>query len=123
MSYSTISSMIILIPGTLGDEVYSFKIAAEQKAWLKADLAALGDKSTPVYVMLHCPVHSKPKLDKSRTMSTYAIRWTTANSCYGCFAGFSDVKVFSGHAHINWSAGSKPRGHTREYNVGSVCAT
>ena len=109
-------------PGTLGDEVYSFKIAAEQKAWLKADLAALGDKSTPVYVMLHCPVHSKPKLDKSNNVNV-RYQMDDGKTLMDVFAGFSDVKVFSGHAHINWSVQDPNHAAIREYNVGSVCAT
>lgn len=109
-------------PGKVNDDCYSYYITDTQLAWLRADLMNVKDKSTPIYVLAHCPMHAKPKLDENGNM-VYGYKWTNGLAVANILKDFKEVNVFTGHSHVNWSAANQANSNIREFNVGSVCAT
>lgn len=109
-------------PGTLSDSCYSYYISSLQMSWLKADLAALKDKTTPIYVLTHCPMHEKPKLD-ANGKPQYGYKMKDGAELAALLKNFNVVNVFTGHAHTNYGVVNHEYSNIREYNVASVCAT
>lgn len=109
-------------PGSVNDDCYEYYITDTQLNWLRADLANVKDKNTPVYVMAHCAMHKKPKVDASGKV-TISTNWKNAQDVATLLKDFKEVNVFTGHSHINWSCENPSYSNIREYNVGSVCAT
>ena len=71
---------------------YEVGITAEKLAWLEADLGTV-DKSTPVVLCMHVPMHKAPSADGS---SSY--NFDGAAELEGMLSGY-DVNVLTGHTH------------------------
>lgn len=108
--------------GKLSDECYEYRLTTEQMNWLKADLATVADKSKPVHILGHVPMHKKPKLNASGTPDN-KFQWLDGSDIATALSGFRNVKVFTGHTHINYSLTDAQNSSVFEYNVASVCAT
>ena len=103
----------------LGDRSYQRYLTTIQLNWLKEDLAAVTDKTTPIIVSFHCP-------STSNYNSTFAVTKsfsTTAKTdeFHNCFTDFSNVHFLSGHTHYN--ANMQVKSNIREHNVAAVCET
>lgn len=107
--------------GIVGSRSYNATVAANQIAWLKKDLATLKDKSTPVVVGLHIPVHSNPTTVDAQGNQTNRISLKNGSELLSCLQGFSNVHIVSGHSHINFSV--EVSDAVMEHNTGAVCAT
>lgn len=95
-------------------------ITPEQMAWLKKDLALITDKSTPVVVCMHIPLHGHPGRSETGELITRR-QITNADEFVDAFAGFSKVRILSGHTHVNFNI---PVSDTMtEHNIGGACAT
>lgn len=92
---------------------YEVGITAEKLAWLEADLGTV-DKSTPVVLCMHVPMHKAPSADGS---SSY--NFDGAAELEGMLSGY-DVNVLTGHTHYNFNVSD---GNIREHNIAAVCAT
>ncbi|MFD1770664.1 calcineurin-like phosphoesterase C-terminal domain-containing protein [Sphingobacterium suaedae] len=103
-------------PGTVGDRDYNVEITENQIAWLKKDLAMLPDKHTPIILAMHIPMHSNPKLGATHTVIK------NASALQDCLQSFENVKIFTGHTHINYRV-TDSESTLQEYNIGAVCAT
>ena len=106
--------------GNEGDRNYNTNISPEQIAWLKKDLAAITDKSTPIVVAMHTPLYKRPTLDANENqVNGYAL--DNGSTLVDCLKDFSTVHVLSGHSHINYRVEEET--NLMEHNTGAICAT
>lgn len=98
-----------------GNMNYINGLTNEQFEWLQQDLAAVEDKSRPVFVSLHCPLNS---FDSSFTPKNGL---DNGDAIINCFNEFPEVHFLSGHTHNNYNI--KRGENILEHNVAAVCAT
>ena len=108
-------------PGTVGDRSYENFVTEQQLAWLEKDLAALVDRSAPLVVAMHSPVYAKPVSLDAAGNPVQSLSLKNGKALLACLAGFANVKIITGHAHINYV--SEISEAVTEYNVGAVCAS
>lgn len=102
--------------GMMGDRSYEATITNEQIEWLKKDLALVEDKSAPLVVAMHVPLYNNPTLGAA----TYSLK--NASTLLNVLQSFSNVKVLSGHTHINYRV-KQESSNVEETNVAAVSAT
>ena len=106
--------------GTVGDRNYNTVITSDQIAWLKKDLAAITDKSTPIIVAMHTPLYKRPSLDANgNQVNSYAL--DNGGTLVDSLKDFSTVHVLSGHTHINYRIDDEA--NLMEHNTAAICAT
>lgn len=102
------------------NKVESPAITPTQMEWLKKDLALVTDKSTPIVVCMHIPLHGHPGRDEGGNLITKT-QLQGAYEFVQAFSGFSKVRILSGHTHVNFNI---PVSDTMiEHNIGGACAT
>lgn len=106
--------------GTIGDRSYNDRVNNDQIEWLKKDLAAITDKSTPIVLAMHTPLYANPSLGTGGTQVN-KIDMANGGVLIDCLKDFSTVHVLTGHTHINYTAEEKPS--LIEHNVAAICAT
>jgi len=106
--------------GTVGSRNYKVNVSSDQIEWLKKDLAAITDKSTPIVVAMHVPLYRKPTLD-SNGKQINRVYLSNGNELIDCFNDFSKVNVLSGHVHVNYRV--EEEHNIMEHNTGAICAT
>lgn len=104
--------------GTVGDLSYNRHIVEGQQNWLKNDLAAISDKSTPIVIGFHCNAHSNYNEFFSTTKS---ITSESTDALLSYLSGFSEVHLLSGHTHYN--ANIPVTSKIIEHNTAAVCET
>ncbi|WP_321334442.1 calcineurin-like phosphoesterase family protein [uncultured Bacteroides sp.] len=107
--------------GVIGSRNYNGAIVADQIAWLKKDLATITDKSTPIVVAMHIPLHENPTAVTSDGGQVDQVSLDNGNELMACLNGFSKVHILSGHTHINFSVEASDA--LMEHNTAAVCAT
>lgn len=106
-------------PGTVGARNYNGKVVQSQMEWLKKDLATITDKSTPIVVATHIPIHKHPALDASGNQVDQ-VGLNNGDALIDYLSDFSTVHFLTGHTHVNFSV-EKPS--LMEHNIGAICAT
>lgn len=106
--------------GTVGKRNYKAAIGSEQLAWLRKDLAALPDSTTPVVVALHIPLHRTPALE-DRPEKENGYRLEDASALLDALQRHN-VHLLSGHIHINYTVNAGPD-KLMEHNTAAICAT
>lgn len=106
--------------GNVGNRDYRERLSTDQLEWLKKDLAALADKSTPIMIATHTPVYGNPSLDASNHQAN-TFKLDNATELMACLAEFSTVHLLTGHTHINYTVEEEP--HIMEHNTAAICAT
>lgn len=106
-------------PGNVGARNYNGKVVSDQMEWLRKDLATIKDKSTPILVATHIPIHKYPTLDASGNQVDQ-VGLSNGNELMNSLSDFSNVHVLTGHTHTNFSV-DKP--NLMEHNIGAICAT
>ncbi|MBC9796833.1 calcineurin-like phosphoesterase C-terminal domain-containing protein [Sinomicrobium weinanense] len=106
--------------GNVGQRNYNEKIVSDQLEWLKKDLAAITDKSTPVVVAMHTPLYKRPSLDAGGNQVNQ-LDLMNGSELIDCLKDFSTVHVLSGHVHVNYTVEEEPS--IMEHNTAAVCAT
>lgn len=107
-------------PGVVGQRNYYDVISADQLEWLRRDLAAIEDKTAPLIIVMHAPLHRSPSLDENgEQVDTVGLN--NGGALISAVEGFSKVYVVSGHVHTNYTV--KHNEAITEFNVGAVCAT
>ena len=106
--------------GNIGERNYNDLVNTEQMEWLKKDLAAITDKSTPVIVAMHITLHKNPTLDANGNQVN-GVTLNNGSAFIAAFQEFSNVHILSGHTHINFSVEAKAS--LMEHNTAAVCAT
>ncbi len=107
--------------GVIGSRNYNGKVVTEQLEWLKKDLATITDKSTPLVVAMHIPLHDDPTKVNASGKQTDAVTLKNGSLLLGCLADFREVHILSGHTHINFAA--QTVANVMEHNTAAVCAT
>lgn len=107
-------------PGVIGQRNYNDVVSAEQLEWLKKDLATIQDKTAPLIVAMHAPLHRAPTLDENGEQIN-ALSLNNGGALISALAGFQEVYVVTGHAHTNFTV--KQNDAITEFNVGALCAT
>ncbi|ERJ59643.1 hypothetical protein M472_12755 [Sphingobacterium paucimobilis HER1398] len=102
--------------GIIGDREYDNIVTPEQVKWLQTNLSFIEDKSKPVVVVMHVPLYSNPT-----SGSNYATK--NGQEIVDALAGFTNVKIMSGHTHINYRVNKLETPHISEENIGAVSAT
>lgn len=102
--------------GIMGDREYDNIITKNQIEWLKKDLEFLKDKNTPIVIATHVPLYVNP---------TSGSNFYTQNGqeLVDALNGFKNVKVLTGHTHINYRVNKDETSHISEYNIAAVSAT
>ncbi|MDE7443565.1 MAG: calcineurin-like phosphoesterase C-terminal domain-containing protein, partial [Muribaculaceae bacterium] len=106
---------------TTGDREQNNRIMPEQMAWLKKDLAMVSDKSAPLVVCMHVPLHKRADIDASGRQIDDPSYLDNASELIAAVSEFTNVKLLTGHTHINYDARNGSNIH--EYNIAGVCAT
>ncbi|RAV29025.1 metallophosphoesterase [Sinomicrobium soli] len=106
--------------GNVGQRNYNEVIASDQLEWLKKDLAAITDKSTPVVVAMHTPLYKNPSLDSGGNQAD-TIDLLNGSALIDCLKEFPTVHVLSGHTHINYTV--EEESNLMEHNTAAICAT
>ncbi|OFY45150.1 MAG: hypothetical protein A2X18_14570 [Bacteroidetes bacterium GWF2_40_14] len=105
--------------GVIGARDYLEVVSAEQINWLGKDLAEVTDKTTPVIVALHTPVHSVSVNSSGQQVTGNDL--TNGTELKAVFNGFSNVKFISGHTHINYNV--EISSNMYEHNIAAISAT
>lgn len=106
-------------PGNVGERNYNGKVVSDQMEWLRKDLATITDKSTPIVLATHIPIHRYPTLDGSGNQVDQ-VGLSNGSELMNSLSDFSNVHVLTGHTHTNFSV-EKPT--LMEHNIGAICAT
>lgn len=107
--------------GTVGDRNYSGTITPEQLSWLNKDLAEVTDKSKPIVVAFHIPLYTVTGVNSNGENINSLNLTNSGNALISALSQFSDVKILSGHTHVNKNM--EINSNLYEYNIASVCAT
>lgn len=95
-------------------------ITQEQMDWLRKDLATVTDKSTPLVVCMHIPLHSHPgRTESGELVKNRQIK--NADEFIDALSGFSKVRLLTGHTHVNYNVPVDD--NIIEHNIAGVCAT
>ncbi len=84
--------------------------------WLRKDLANVS-MDTPVVVCMHAPLFYRPQCSKPNVPDPTKYRYNYGSQFYNSVKGFKDVRVFTGHAHTNYTVSYL---NMTEYNVGAI---
>lgn len=84
--------------------------------WLRKDLANVS-KDTPIVVCMHAPLFYRPQCSKPNVPDPTKYRYNYGSQFYNSVKGFKDVRVFTGHAHTNYTVSYL---NMTEYNVGAI---
>lgn len=106
--------------GVIGQRNYNDVVSSEQLEWLKKDLATVEDKTAPLIIAMHAPLHRAPTLDENGDVVN-SLSLNNGGALISALAGFSQVRVLTGHIHVNNTV--KYSEAITEYNMGAVCAT
>jgi hypothetical protein len=99
-----------------GDRTYNSGFTAMQLEWLRQDLAAVEDKSAPLFISFHIP--------SSSLSSTWVVTKAGFTAeFWNCLTGFSNVHVLSGHTHVTRNMEDPAYPHIYEHNIAAVCET
>ena len=115
-------------PGVIGERDYNNTVSNDQMNWLEKDLALVTDKSTPLVVAMHIPLHGHPyKVSGGEQVNSLSL--TNASPLLKLTGQFTDVQFLTGHTHVNFfvdggeSEPSLVKNNTVERNIAGVCAT
>lgn len=84
--------------------------------WLRKDLANVS-KDTPIVVCMHAPLFYRPQCSKPNVPDPTKYRYNYGSQFYNSVKGFKDVRVFTGHAHTNYTVSYL---NMTEYNEGAI---
>lgn len=102
------------------NKVETPEIDAVQMEWLKKDLAIVQDKSTPIVICMHIPLHGHPGRSETGELLP-KMQLNNSAELLDLLQPFSCVRILSGHTHVNYNV---PVGNNIvEHNVAGACAT
>ncbi len=104
--------------GAIGKLDYEVRIDDRQLAWLRADLAAVADKTAPLVIVMHAQLHWWQR-GGGDVAWKYAFT-RGAERLLEALAGFSEVHLITGHSHMNFRL---LNGNVREHNIAATSGT
>ncbi len=96
------------------------RIVPEIMDWMRKDLATVTDKSTPIVVCMHIPLHGHPGRDENGKLLTKT-QLVNAQEFLDALSGFQKVRILDGHTHVNFNI--QVNDNIIEHNIAGVCAT
>lgn len=99
------------------NNTYDCNITTKITKWLRKDLANVS-KTTPLVICMHAPLFERPQCSKPGVQDAVKYRYSYGLTFYNSVKDFKDVKIFTGHAHTNYTVNKLS---ITEYNVGAVC--
>lgn len=102
--------------GIIGERNYNNTLDQTQLDWLEKDLSYISDRNTPIVVAMHVPMYRNPNAS-----GNYTNYMTNSPALADLLANFSNVKVLTGHSHINYHIAASD--NLSEHNIGAVSAT
>lgn len=122
--YVVLDNVVYLNPGatgtTMGERTYERRLTDTQLKWLSRDLAMVSPE-TPLVVCAHVPFYSDPTIFDGAAISHRNMAGMEALETI--LEPYSDVTLFSGHYHRNYTVESPFRSGLREHCVASLCGT
>ncbi|MDE7115955.1 MAG: calcineurin-like phosphoesterase C-terminal domain-containing protein, partial [Muribaculaceae bacterium] len=103
---------------TMGERTYDRALTDRQLAWLREDLTAVSDKSAPLVICGHVPFYADPRL--SGQTATTTRNMLNMDDLEDIIRPFSNVTLFSGHYHRNYTVASPYLDGVTEHNVASL---
>lgn len=106
---------------TMGERSYARALTQEQLDWLAKDLAVLKDKSAPIVLCAHVPFYSDLTLSSGNAVSKRNM--LNMEALEAVLEPYTNITLFSGHYHRNYTVISPFNSNIKEHNVASLCAT
>lgn len=103
--------------GNKDDRSFNCNIVSQITKWLRKDLANVS-KETPLVICMHAPLFARPQCSAPDQPDPIRYRYDFGATFYNSVKDFKNVRVFTGHAHTNYTAS---KANITEYNVGAVC--
>lgn len=123
--YVVLDNIVYNNPGAsasvMGDRSYDRAISANQIKWLKADLQYVANKNSPVVICGHVPFMAEPTLSDGQVLTKRNL--LNMEDLEQILAEFTDITIFSGHYHRNFSVDSPYHQGIIEHNVAAVCGS
>ncbi len=123
--YVVLDNVLYKNPGAtdsqIGDRSYDVSLTPRQREWLRNDLALVADKSAPLVICAHCPLYSEPALNGQNV--TTKPRMKDAVEFDNIIAGFSDITVFTGDFHRNFSVSAPSRLGLTQHSIAAISGT
>ena len=105
----------------MGERSYDRALTQDQIEWLAKDLAVLKDKSTPIVICAHVPFYSDPTISSGEAVSKRNM--LNMEDLENVLKPYTNVTLFSGHYHRNYTVVSPYNPNIKEHNVASLSAT
>lgn len=105
----------------MGERSYDRALTQEQLDWLEKDLAMLKDKSAPIVICAHVPFYSDPTLSSGAAVTKRNM--LNMEDLETVLKPFTNITLFSGHYHRNYTVVSPFNPYIKEHNVASLSAT
>lgn len=100
---------------TSADNSYECNITSRIIKWFRKDISKIS-KDTPLVICMHAPLFARPQCSKPGIPDAIKYRYDFGTTFGNSVADFTDVRVFTGHAHTNYTV---IKGKITEYNVGA----
>lgn len=107
-------------PGVVGRLDYDVRIDDRQLEWLRADLAAVADRTAPLVVVMHAPLFEWRCAGGAVEWHYAFSREEDAARLVDLLSGFEEVHLLTGHTHKN---NNFRRGNLFEHNVAATSGT
>lgn len=104
--------------GKKGKRDYDHAVSAAQMEWLRADLALIDDKETPIVICAHAPFYNTPSLEEDGTVTVKGYI-NNIDEFEQALAPFGNVNLYAGHVHRH-SVGNAPSGMV-QHTLPSLC--
>ena len=101
--------------GIFGNGFYETELSERQLQWLKADLATIEDKTTPLMIWMHAPLTACRQLTPALNPA-----FENAQELVDCIRDFTNVLILSGHWHNNHTGICPGYSQIQEHNLGAV---
>lgn len=105
--------------GTIGEKNYISGITSQQMEWLAKNLETITDKSTPIVIASHIPIHTS-SLNSSGEQEN-KVSLNNGSELLSLFKDFSNVQFVSGHTHVNCNF--EVSNNVYERNIASISGT
>lgn len=102
--------------GIIGERNYKNILDDQQLEWLEKNLSYINDKNTPIVIATHVPLFTSPNAN-----GNYNNYMQNTPTLVAALSEFSNVKVLTGHSHINYRI--QHNASFSEHNIGAVSAT
>ncbi|MBD5303447.1 MAG: metallophosphoesterase [Bacteroides sp.] len=102
----------------MGYRTYDRALTEDQLQWLSADLSTIKDKSAPLVICAHVPFYADPTLSGGKAVTKRNM--LNMDALENILEPFTNITLFSGHYHRNYTVISPYNSNIKECNVASL---